>query len=237
MNKRTKSIVPMLITGLLTGVLLVAMLGFKSTPVYAHVVPSPCDFTTGGGFVITDNGNHANFGLVAGCKHGGFFGHVNFVDHDTTGTFAGLHVSSDQITAYVDPFPTSRYRDICGTADTNLFGNVYFRVRTLDAAEPGSGPNGPDRFGIELTGISPPFTGLHAVVVSTRFLRGGNMQLHKPNNSTTGPNLTDDQITAACGGQTGESQSDSRKLGEQEASLQGKPGKTYPCAVNFVAHI
>jgi len=204
MNKRTKSIVPMLITGLLTGLLLVAMLGFKSTPVYAHVVPSPCDFTTGGGFVITDNGNHANFGLVAGCKHGGFFGHVNFVDHDTTGIFAGLHVSSDQITAYVDPFPPSNYRDICGTADTNLFGNVYFRVRTLDVAEPGSGPSGPDKFGIELTGISPPFTGKHAVVVSTRFLRGGNMQLHKPNNSTTGPNLTDDQITAACGGQTGD---------------------------------
>jgi len=203
MNKRTKSIVPMLITGLLTGVLLVAMLGFKSTPAAAHMVPFPCDFTTGGGFVITDNGNHANFGLVAGCKHGGFFGHVNFVDHDTTGMFAGLHVSSDQITAYVDPFPTSKYRDICGTADTNLFGNVYFRVRTLDVAEPGSGPNGPDRFGIELTGISPPYTGGHAVVVSTRFLRGGNMQLHKPNNSTTGPSLTEDQITAACGGQTG----------------------------------
>ncbi len=203
MNKRTKTIVPMLITGLLTGVLLIAILGFKSTPAAAHMVPFPCDFTTGGGFVITDNGNHANFGLVAGCKHGGFFGHVNFVDHDTTGIFAGLHVSSDQITAYVDPFPTSHYRDICGTADTNLFGNVYFRVRTLDVAEPGSGPNGPDRFGIELTGISPPWTGVHAVVVSTRFLRGGNMQLHKPNNSTTGPSLTDDQITAACGGQTG----------------------------------
>ena len=208
MNKRTKSIVPMLITGLLTGVLLVAMLGFKSTPVYAHVVPSPCDFTTGGGFVITDNGNHANFGLVAGCKHGGFFGHVNFVDHDTTGMFAGLHVSSDQVTAYVQPDPTShpRYRDICGTADTNLFGNVYFRVRTLDVAEPGSGPTGPDRFGIELTGISPPYAGVHKVVVFTRVLRGGNMQLHKPNNSNTGPNptLNDDQITTACGGQTGD---------------------------------
>jgi len=196
----------MLITGLLTGVLMVAMVGFKSTPVYAHMVPSPCDFTTGGGFVLTDSGNHANFGLVAGCKHGGFFGHVNFVDHDTTGMFAGLHVSSDQITAYVDPFPTSKYRDICGTADTNLFGNVYFRVRTLDVAEPGSGPNGPDRFGIELTGISPPYTGVHKVVVFTRVLRGGNMQLHKPNNSNTGPNptLNDDQITTACGGQTGD---------------------------------
>src|SRR6266478_1761638 len=204
MNKRGIKIGQLAILAVLAGGLLVGMLTLRSTPVYAHVVPVPCDFTTGGGFVITDNGNHANFGLVAGCKHGGFFGHVNFVDHDTTGIFAGLHVSSDQITAYVDPFPPSRYRDICGTADTNLFGNVYFRVRTLDVAEPGSGPNGPDRFGIERTGISPPFTGADAVVVSTRFLMGGNMQLHKPNNSTTGPSLTDDQITAACGGQTGD---------------------------------
>jgi len=205
MSKREKRKIGQLaVLALLSGAMMVGLLTFRSAPVYAHTVPIPCDFTTGGGFVITDNGNHANFGLVAGCKHGGFFGHVNFVDHDTTGTFAGLHVSSDQITAYVDPFPTSRYRDICGTADTNLFGQVYFRVRTLDVAEPGSGPNGPDRFGIELTGISPPFTGAHAVVVSTRFLRGGNMQLHKPNNSTTGPNMTEDQITAACGGQTGD---------------------------------
>jgi hypothetical protein len=131
------------------------------------------------------------------------FGHVNFVDHDTTGLFAGLHVSSDQITAYVQPDPTSHpaYRDICGTADTNLFGQVYFRVRTFDGGEPGIGV---DRFGIELTGISPPFTGTHAVVITTRFLAGGNIQLHKPNPSTTGPSLTEDQITAACGGQTGD---------------------------------
>jgi hypothetical protein len=203
MSKREKKISQLIIFTLLTSGLLASLLTFKSTPVYAHAVPSPCDFTTGGGFVITDSGNHANFGLVAGCKHGGFFGHVNFVDHDTTGLFAGLHVSSDQITAYVDPFPTSRYRDICGIADTNLFGQVYFRVRTLDMAEPGSGPHGPDRFGIELKGISPPYTDVDKVVVQTRFLMGGNMQLHKPNNSTTGPNMTEDQIIAACGGITG----------------------------------
>jgi hypothetical protein len=206
MSKKQRAITKFA-SALLAGGLLVAVLMFKGTPVAkAHVVPSPCDFTTGGGFVITDNGNHANFGLVAGCKHDGFFGHVNFVDHDTTGLFAGLHVSSDQITAYVQPDPTSHpmYRDICGTADTNSFGQVYFRVRTLDGGEPGSGPNGPDRFGIELTGISPPFTGLHAVVISTRFLMGGNIQLHKPNPSTTGPSMSDDQITAACGGQTGD---------------------------------
>ena len=205
MSKRGKKISNLVAAlSVVGGLVAAALLMLKTTPADAHQVPSPCDFTTGGGFVITDSGNHANFGLVAGCKNGGFFGHVNFVDHDTTGTFAGLHVSSDQITAYVDPFPTSRYRDICGTARTNLFGEVYFRARTLDVAEPGSGPNGPDRFGIELTGISAPFTGAHAVVISTRFLRGGNMQLHKPNPSTTGPFMTEDQITAACGGQTGD---------------------------------
>jgi len=204
--KNIVRILGVLVLVLLAAVLLTPVAPFKSTIALAHEVV--CDFTTGGGFVITDNMNHANFGLVAGCKHGGFFGHVNFVDHDTTGMFAGLHVSSDQVTAYVQPDPTShpRYRDICGTADTNLFGNVYFRVRTLDVAEPGSGPTGPDRFGIELTGISPPYAGVHKVVVFTRVLRGGNMQLHKPNNSNTGPNptLNDDQITTACGGQTGD---------------------------------
>jgi len=164
--------------------------------VSAHAVPVPCDFTTGGGFVITDNGEHANFGLVGGCKHDGFFGHVNFVDHDTVGMFAGLHVSSTSITAYFEPCssdPTAPcpYRDICGTANTNLFGPVFFRVRTLDGGEPGSGPEGPDRFGIKLANDFES-----AVVVSTRFLAGGNIQLHKPNPSTTGPNPPPDEFTA-----------------------------------------
>ena len=195
--KNIVRILGVLVLVLLAAVLLTPVAPFKSTIALAHEVV--CDFTTGGGFGITDNMNHANFGLVAGCKHGGFFGHVNFVDHDTTGMFAGLHVSSDQITAYVDPFPPSKYRDICGIADTNLFGNVYFRVRTLDVAEPGSGPTGPDRFGIELKNTIGD-----AVVIQTRFLRGGNMQLHKPNNSTTGPSLTEAQIIDACGGITGD---------------------------------
>ncbi len=207
MSKRGKKISNLVAAlSVVGGLVAAALLMLKTIPADAHMVPSPCDFTTGGGFVITDppNNAHANFGLVAGCKNGGFFGHVNFVDHDNSGKFAGLHVSSDNITAYVDPFPSSRYRAICGPARTNLFGEVFFRARTLDVAEPGSGPNGPDRFGIELTGIDPPFNGQHAVVISTRFLMGGNMQLHKPNNSTTGPSMTDAQITSACGGQTGD---------------------------------
>jgi hypothetical protein len=70
----------------------------------------------------------------------------------------------------------------------------------MDGGEPGSGPTGPDRFGIELANSSAT---THLVVVSTRFLMGGNIQLHKPNPSTTGPYMTDDQITAACGGMDG----------------------------------
>src|SRR2546430_11574212 len=43
--------------------------GRAAAKAWEEVVPSPCDFTTGGGFVITDNGNHANFRLVGGGKH------------------------------------------------------------------------------------------------------------------------------------------------------------------------
>jgi len=51
-----------------------------------------------------------NYLAASACKHGGYFGHVNFVDHDTSGFFAGLHVSStppDEITA-------------CGSDDSGL---------------------------------------------------------------------------------------------------------------------
>ena len=164
----------------------------------AWIVPSPCDFTTGGGFVITDYGNHANSGLVGGCKNGGFFGHVNFVDHDTSGEFAGLHVSSDSIDGYFEPVPGSNVRDICGTADTNLFGTVKFRARTEDNADPNPGGRGVDKFGLKLTGVSPPYTGETAVVITTRVLAGGDIELHKPNPSTTGPSIPPDEITA-CG--------------------------------------
>src|SRR5216684_605316 len=118
-KKQTK--IAKFVSTLFVGALLVSLVMFRDTPVAkAHIVPSPCDFTTGGGFVITDSGNHANFGLVGGCKNDGFFGHVNFVDHDTSGFFAGLHVSSTSIDGYFEPAAGPNVRDICGTANTNL---------------------------------------------------------------------------------------------------------------------
>src|SRR5260370_5885302 len=164
-NKKISVIGPILGAALLAGGLLLALQASRPTPVYAHEVPSPCDFTTGGGFILIapgevtnqvglpETGHKANFGLVGGCKNGGFFGHVNYVDHNN-----GLHVSSDTITGYVNPCPgcdgtfaANNARDICGTADVSIqgtpIGTFNFRVRTIDA-EQQSFPPPKDKFRI-----------------------------------------------------------------------------------------
>ncbi|TMG79621.1 MAG: hypothetical protein E6H75_00390 [Betaproteobacteria bacterium] len=145
---------------------------------HAHFVPAPCDFITGGGWVITDSGAKANFGAHGGCKNGAFWGHVNVVDHSTN---PPGHLRSTQITGYLmDPaFPNAR--DICGIGIINNTFTMRFRVRLEDNGEPG----GLDRFGLRLE---------NGFDISTRELGppgpsggGGNIQLHKPNPSTTGP--------------------------------------------------
>src|SRR5437867_4669490 len=166
----SRAVVFILTLGALTvaGLLLV-----PATPVSAHVVPAPCDFITGGGFVFRDDGARANFGAHGGCTNGDFWGHVNYVDH---GGFQGAtpyHVDSIEITGYlIDPaFPNAR--DICGFARTNAGETVRFRVRLEDNGEPGRD----DRFGIRLS---------NGYLVTARSLGGdgsggGNVQLHKPN--------------------------------------------------------
>jgi hypothetical protein len=154
---------------------------FAASVVEAHFVPAPCDFITGGGWVIADSGAHVNFGSHGGCKNGAFWGHVNVVDHSSS---PPGHLKSIRITGYLmDPaFPNAR--DICGEAEVTVNGSRFtttFRVRMEDNGEPG----GADRFGVRLN------NGYH---LSTRELGppgptggGGNIQLHKPNPSTTGP--------------------------------------------------
>lgn len=157
----------------------------------AHFVPNPCDFITGGGFIFRDDGARANFGAHGGCKHGGFWGHVNYVDH---GGFAGktpYHVSSTEITGYLIDPALPNARDICGVARTNAGETVRFRVRMEDNGEPGVN----DRFGIRLS------NGYH---VSTRLLAngaggGGNIQLHKGNRSNTGPNPAPSEAEMCAG--------------------------------------
>ena len=150
-------------------------------------VPSPCDFATSGGFVITDNLEMANFGAHGGCKKGAFWGHVNYVDHAND-----YHVDSIRITGYLTPIADSDIRDICGVADTNS-GElpVRFRVRIVDNGEPGSS----DIFGIRLS------NGYHVAprLLGGGFGGGGNVELHSPNPSTTAPNPAPDE-SAMCGG-------------------------------------
>jgi len=152
----------------------------------------PCDFVTGGGFIFF-NGSRANFGVGGGCKDGSpTFGHLEYVDHDM-----GLNVHWTSITGYfnlggngVDDHgqPTGT-RLVCGTARTNLFGDVDFVARVRDAGEPGVN----DTFDIRLTqagvGIRyDTFTQCPAghflgspVPCAPGTNGGGNIQLHKPN--------------------------------------------------------
>jgi len=155
-----------------------------------------CDFLTGGGFIFF-NGNKANFGVGGGCKHGSpTWGHLEYIDHGN-----GLNVHWTSITAYkeVDTSASPKGRPtgarlICGTATTNLFGNVNFVVEARDAGEPGVN----DQFDIRLRN---PTTGLIVYDTTTQCFPhylgssapcapgtngGGNIQLHKPNPSTTG---------------------------------------------------
>jgi hypothetical protein len=166
--------------------------------VSAH--PAPCDFLTGGGFINTTNGGEhelakANFGIGGGCKHGlPTWGHLEYHDHGN-----GLNVHWTDITAYLaegdglgdtsidhktkQPIGT---RLICGTARTNLYGDVDFMVRARDAGEPGTN----DEFDIRLAqnGLIVYTTenepGPHQLNDGNG--GGGNIQLHKPNPSTAG---------------------------------------------------
>ena len=154
----------------------------------------PCDFLTGGGFIF-HHGAKANFGVGGGCKDDTpTWGHLEYIDHGT-----GLNVHWTSITAYVEvdsedgphhqPLGARR---VCGTARTNLFGDVDFVVQARDAGEPGVN----DQFDIRLkkagvtvydttTECFPHYLGSTAPCAAGDS-GGGNIQLHKPNPSTTG---------------------------------------------------
>lgn len=162
---------------------------------------APCDFMTGGGFIITTaSGTHlpakANFGIGGGCKHGSpTWGHLEYIDHGT-----GLNVHWTSITAYlaegdgagdttIDPKTRQPMgtRLICGTARTNQLGDVDFMVRAKDAGEPGV----TDEFDIRLAKAGVIIYTTENEPTFPHKLNdgqggGGNIQLHKPNPSTSG---------------------------------------------------
>jgi hypothetical protein len=183
---------------LATGIAVALLTLSAERTISAH--PMPCDFLTGGGFIITTGGGthepaKGNFGVGGGCKHGlPTWGHLEYHDHGN-----GLNVHWTTITAYLaegdglgdtstDPKtkqPTGT-RLICGTARTNLFGDVDFMVRASDKGEPGVN----DEFDLRLSQgallvYATDADGTHKLLNDGNG-GGGNIQLHKPNPSTFG---------------------------------------------------
>jgi hypothetical protein len=98
MSERTKRICKLgsglvLVALVVTGAVLVV--GTATAPRVAAWATPPCDFLTGGGWIV-HNGAKANFGIGGGCKHGSpTWGHLEYIDHGT-----GLNVHWTSITEY-----------------------------------------------------------------------------------------------------------------------------------------
>ncbi len=151
-------------------------LGIATLALASGAANAACDFLTGGGFIIV-NKDKANFGVAGGCKNDSNstpdWGHLEYIDHGI-----GLNVHWTSITGYSqDPTSPSNTRFICGTARTNLYGDVNFVVRAKDG-EPGV----MDEFDITLSSM-PPYS---TFTTGPHQLSGGNIELHNPNRSTTG---------------------------------------------------
>src|SRR5882762_2980563 len=174
-----------------------------------------CDFLTGGGFIIRTppspdeaSGAHGNFGVGGACKDGGdahgLWGHLEYIDHGTgtsTQTQLPLNAHWITITDYREVFTSAPdpkthqplgARYICGTARTNqAYGDVNFVVYAEDKGEPGVD----DVFWIRLTQPVGQNVPQHTVYTTEHDSDntlggpgsgGGNIQLHKRNNASTG---------------------------------------------------
>src|SRR5712692_6070980 len=69
--------------------------------------PVPCDFVTGGGFIVGAGGSslrtdvHGNFGVGGGVKNGAFWGHLEYNDHGSSSirTVHGTSVTGYQVSS------------------------------------------------------------------------------------------------------------------------------------------
>ncbi len=107
-----------------------------------HTVP--CDFVTGGGFIVGNGGSdlqagaHGNFGVGGGVKNGAFWGHLEYNDHGSSSvrTVHGTSVTGYQVadSCLGRSGPT---RDISGTCKINQSVDCTYTVRVTDNGEPG----------------------------------------------------------------------------------------------------
>jgi len=145
-----------------------------SIPVPGDTVP--CDFVTGGGFIVrSTTGAKANFGVGGGVKNEAFWGHLEYNDHSTS---PPLRVHGTSVTSYLlGSNPNERI--IMGTARINGVDGFTYTVEVVDNAEPGRGI---DEFSISLS---------NGYAAGTEYgdgpIVGGNIQLHPGNASNTPP--------------------------------------------------
>ena len=113
--------------------------------------PLPCDFVTGGGYIITNNAK-ANFGVGGSCKAGGdghgLWGHLEYVDH------GGASSGGSSVTPFKVHWTTITGYFFCSDESCTTFVNAQSQHGAFTYS----------------TGDDP--------------LAGGNIELHKPNNST-----------------------------------------------------
>ena len=149
-----------------------------------------CDSMIGdGSFNTTAHQTHpvakASYSIVGGCKDGSpTWGHFEYTDEGN-----GLNLSGTTITGYIwagDDAPDAMSgqprgtRIICGTATTNLFGDVDFGVVAHDGGEPSIS----DLFILRLRKAG------HTVYTTEDpnelALRTGQIQLHNPTPASAG---------------------------------------------------
>ena len=116
------------------------------------------DFVTGGGW-IWNNGEHLNFGFVAGYKsHQPLGGQLNYIDHS-----GPTHLKADSVDAYSG---SGNSRTFSGQASVNGVSGFAYSCTVEDNGEPG--------IGVDF------FSCTNVVTEETvaGFLQGGNIQIH-----------------------------------------------------------
>ena len=149
----------------------IALLIVVGQPVGASIIVPPgttipCDFVTGGGFIVGSGtsslaaGAKANFAVGGGVKNGAFWGHLEYIDHGPNGP----KVHGTSVTNYV--ILSTNTRQIDGTAQVNGQDGFTYKVVVKDNGEPGTD----DSFSIQLSnGYS-----------AGGKLGGGNIKIHHP---------------------------------------------------------
>jgi hypothetical protein len=149
----------------------------------------PCDFVTGGGFIVGQGGSdlsagaHGNFGVGGGVKNGAWWGHLEYNDH---GSSMVRTVHGTGVTGYIHPTvcdTSSTAREIDGTCVINGSIPCKYRVLVDDLGEPGRDV---DRFAIQVS-VNDSIVYQAGWCFDYVPISGGNIQLHKGNNSNTPP--------------------------------------------------